>query len=234
MSRDRTGGVIVYVDNEHASVYERDGTEWLLAARARITYRLEDLTGDTCLLQRYQGISHELIAEHGVRAIFISGHGASQEMYDKADRAALREIIRAGTLPVFGFCGGLQFIAETLGIDVVRVGRIPEGEQDPAPSYQPGWIKEIGYQPIRLVGDHPLHEGLGDAPVFRHAHTWELAELPEGFVRLGETDTTVIQMAVHETLPLAGTQFHPEYWTNDAPAGRQLIENWCRFVGLID
>ena len=37
--------VILYVDNEHASTYERSTTEWLLAARARITYRLGDLTG---------------------------------------------------------------------------------------------------------------------------------------------------------------------------------------------
>ena len=226
--------MIVYVDNEHASVYEREGTEWLLAARAWIAYRLEDLVGDTCLLQRYQSVTHDLIADHTVRALFISGHGAPQEAYEEADRAALREIIRDGTLPVFGFCGGLQFIAETLGVEVVRVGRIPAGEEDPAPTYQPGWIKEVGYQPIRLIGDHPLHAGLGDAPVFRHAHTWELASLPEGFVCIGETDVTPIQMAVHETLPLAGTQFHPEYWTDDAPAGRRLIENWCRHVGLIE
>ena len=226
--------MIVYVDNEHASVYEREGTEWLLAARARIAYRLEDLVGDTCLLQRYQSVTHDLIADHTVRALFISGHGAPQEAYEEADRTALREIIRDGTLPVFGFCGGLQFIAETLGVEVVRVGRIPAGEEDPAPTYQPGWIKEVGYQPIRLIGDHPLHAGLGDAPVFRHAHTWELAGVPEGFVCIGETDVTPIQIAVHETLPLAGTQFHPEYWTDDAPAGRRLIENWCRHVGLIE
>lgn len=226
--------MIVFVDNEHASTYEREGTDWLLAARARIAYRLEDLTGDTCLLQRYASVTPELVMEHGVRAIFISGHGAPQEAYDEAERAGLREIIRAGRLPVFGFCGGLQFIAETLGVAVTRIGRIPEGEDDPAPSYQPGWVKEIGYRPVRLVGQHPLHAGLGDAPVFRHAHTWELAELPAGFVRLAETDVTPIQFAAHKTLPLAGTQFHPEYWTDDAPAGRQLIENWCRHVGLVD
>ena len=225
--------MIVYVDNEHAATYEREGTEWLLAARARIAYRLEDLTGDTCLLQRYQNVTPELVERHGVRAIFISGHGAPQEAYDEADRVGLREIIRGGTTPVFGFCGGLQFIAETLGVEIVRIGRIPEGEDDPAPAYQPGWIKEVGYEPVRLVGSHPLHEGLGEAPVFRHAHTWELAELPDGFARLAETDVSPIQLAAHQTRPLAGTQFHPEYWTDESPAGRQLIENWCRLVGLI-
>ena len=36
--------VILYVDNEHASTYERSTTEWLLAARARITGALPELS----------------------------------------------------------------------------------------------------------------------------------------------------------------------------------------------
>ena len=226
--------MIVFVDNEHASTYEREGTDWLLAARARIAYRLQDLTGDHCLLQRYQHVDPDLIDRFDVRAVFISGHGAMAAAYDPADREGLQSIVRSGAVPVFGFCGGLQFIAESLGVEVVRIGPIPDDEEDPAPHYQPGWIKEVGYGPVRLVGEHPLHAGLGDAPVFRHAHTFQLAELPEGFVRLAETDVTAIQLAAHEEAPLAGTQFHPEYWTDDAPAGRRLLENWCRMVGLID
>lgn len=225
--------MIVYVDNEHASVYEREGTEWLLAARARITYRLHDLVGDDCMLQRYQHVDPAFVRRHRVRAIFISGHGAPPEAYDEHDREGLRAIVREGTTPVFGFCGGLQFIAETLGVEVTRIGRIPDGTADPAPSYQPGWMKEVGYRPVRLVGDHPLHRDLGPEPVFRHAHTWELSALPSGFARLAETDVTPIQLAAHHEAPLAGSQFHPEYWTDDAPAGRTLIANWCRLVGLI-
>lgn len=226
--------MIVFVDNEHASTYEREGTDWLLAARARIAYRLEDLTGDRCLLQRYQHVDPDLVERFDVQAVFISGHGAMADAYDPADREGLRAIIRSGSTPVFGFCGGLQFIAEALGVDVVRIGRIPEGEEDPAPTYQPGWVKEVGYRPVRLVGDHPLHDGLGESPVFRHAHTFELAELPAGFERLAETDITPIQLAAHVDAPLAGSQFHPEYWTDEAPAGRRLLENWCRMVGVID
>jgi len=226
--------VIVFVDNEHASVYERDGTDWLLAARARISYRLQDLVGDHCMLQRYQHVDPEFVERFGVRAVFISGHGAPRDAYDESDREGLRAVVRAGRTPVFGFCGGLQFMAESLGVDVARIGRIPDGAVDPAPTYQPGWIKEVGYGPVRLVGDHPLHHDLGATPVFRHAHTWELAALPPGFARLAETDVTPIQLAAHDDAPLAGSQFHPEYWTDEAQAGRILIENWCRLVGLLD
>jgi gamma-glutamyl-gamma-aminobutyrate hydrolase PuuD len=34
-------------------------------------------------------------------------------------------------------------------------------------------------------------------------------------------------------LPIVGTQFHPEYWTDEHPAGKILIENFCRWAGLI-
>jgi GMP synthase (glutamine-hydrolysing) len=225
--------MILFVDNEHASTFERPKTDWLLAWRARITYRLEDITGDTCLLQRYQHVDPSLIERQAIRAVFISGHGADPDRYDPADREGLRAIVRSGTTPVFGFCGGFQFIAESLGVTVDRVGPIPDDEEDPAPMYQPGWKKEVGYLPVRLVGQHPLHDGLGPAPVFRHAHTQELKSLPDGFERLAETDMTPIQLAAHAELPIAGSQFHPEYWTDEAPSGRRLIANFCSWTGIL-
>lgn len=224
--------MILYVDNEHASVYERPKMDRLGAARLRITYRLQDLAGDLCLLQRYPDVNPALVERYDIRAVFISGHGASPDLFDEADRTGLREVIRDGTTPVFGFCGGLQFIAETLGVEVRRIGPIPDGVEDPAPTYEPGWLKEVGYEPVRIVADHPLVTGLDADPVFRQAHTWELAEAPDGFDVLASTHLTRIQLAAHRDLPLAGSQFHPEYWTDDAPAGRTLIENFCRWVGI--
>ena len=225
--------MILFVDNEHASTYDRPKTDWLLAWRARITYRLQDLTGDVCLLQRYHDVDPDLIERLAVRAVFISGHGADAERYDPADQEGLRAVIRNGVTPVFGFCGGLQFMAESLGAHVDRIGPIPDGEEDPAPGYQPGWQKEIGYRPVRLIARHPLLDGLGIDPVFRHAHTKELKTLPPGFDVLAETDITPVQLTAHRRRPLAGSQFHPEYWTDEAPAGYRLIANFCRWAGVL-
>lgn len=86
---------------------------------------------------------------------------------------------------------------------------------------------------MTLTGSHPLLENLGEAPVFRQAHSWELKEAPTGFRILAKTDVSPIQMMVHETLPLVGTQFHPEYYTDEHPAGRVLIENFLRWAHLI-
>ena len=227
--------MILYVDNEHPSTYDRPGFGGRLrAARLRLTYMLQDVVGDICLVQRYPDVTPDLVRRLGIRAVFISGHGAPPEAYDPADQEGLRSLVRDDALPMFGFCGGLQFIASTLGVEIRRMGPIPDGEEDPAPDYEPGWRKEVGYQPVRPTGDlaHPLLAGLGDAPVFRHAHTYELASVPDGFQVLAETDLTAVQLAAHGSRPLAGSQFHPEYWTDEHPEGRRLIENFCGWAGL--
>ena len=120
----------------------------------------------------------------------------------------------------------------TLGARLDRVGRLGDDEVDPHPKYEPGWRKELGYEPVELIGEHPLLDGLDRHPVFRHAHTSELKNAPAGFVNLARTDITELQYLAHETLPLAGTQFHPEWWTDEHPAGRRLIANFCTWAGV--
>lgn len=227
--------MILFVDNEHVSGYEASYGQMVLAARTRISYRLQDMTGQICLLQRYHDVSPELIERFDIRAMFISGNGTDSDRYDPELQEGLRSIIRDGAVPIFGFCGGHQLIAETLGVPIERIGELAEGEDDPNPEYAPGWRTEMGYRPVNLaVGsrDHPLLVGLGEKPVMRHAHSWELKSLPSGFVNLAGTDTTPIQIMVHEQRMLVGTQFHPEYWTDEHPAGERLIRNFCSMAGV--
>jgi GMP synthase (glutamine-hydrolysing) len=224
--------MILYVDYEHASSYLEPRADWLLAARTRIAYMLQDVTGHRCLLQRYTDVDAGIVDEVDIAAVFISGNGADADAYDPTDLAGLVGIIRSARTPVFGFCGGFQLLGRALGAPLERIGRLDDGEDDPHPKYQPGWRKELGYQPVELIGDHPLLDGLDRRPVFRHAHTWELKDMPDGFVNLARTDTTELQYLAHASLPLAGTQFHPEYWTDEHPAGRRLIANFCDWAGV--
>ncbi|HEY5664837.1 MAG TPA: gamma-glutamyl-gamma-aminobutyrate hydrolase family protein [Ilumatobacter sp.] len=224
--------MILYVDYEHASTYDEPRSGWLLAARTRIAYMLQDVSGQRCLLQRYTDVDAGIVDELAIAAVFISGNGADAERYDPDDLVGLTAIIRSGHTPVFGFCGGYQLIGRTLGARLERIGRLGDGEDDPHPDYQPGWRKELGYQPVELVATHPLLAGLEPHPVVRHAHTWELKEAPAGFVNLARTDVSELQYLAHETLPIAGTQFHPEYWTAEHPAGRRMIANFCAWAGI--
>ena len=225
--------MILFVDNEHASGYKQSWGEFILAARTRITYRLEDITGDTCLLQRYNNVDPDLIDRYAIRAMFISGSGTDKDEYDSAEQEGLREVIRQSTVPIFGFCGGFQVLAETLGAPLERIGEIPGGVADPDPDYVPGWLKEVGYMPVELASEHELAAGLGEAPVFRQHHNWEIKDLPEGFSNHARSAITEYQMVAHDGLRIMGTQFHPEYYTDEYPAGRVLIENFCRWSGIL-
>jgi GMP synthase-like glutamine amidotransferase len=225
--------MIVFIDNEHADGYLQPWGEKLMAARVRIKYRLEDITGQPCLIVRYNKVSPEFLDEFQARAVFVSGSGTDADHYTPAEQAGLRRVFLEQRWPIFGFCGGFQVMAETYGAPLARIGALAPGAPDPAPDFAPGMKKEVGYQPVPIIRTHPLLEGLGAAPVMRQAHSWEIKHAPAGFDVYAATALSPVQMIIHRDLPIVGTQFHPEYYTDEHPAGRILIENFCRQAGLM-
>ena len=227
--------MLVFVDYEHADGYALDQGQKMLAGRTRITYRLEDLAGTRCHLVRYDRIDQELLDAIGATALFISGNSFTPDDYDPEALAPIHAIIRETELPVFGFCGGFQLIAQALGADVVALPLPAAHVDDPMViTTKDGRAFEYGYHPVELTGEgssHPLLDTLDGSPVFRHAHGLHVPELPSGFTNLASTASTPIQMAVHDERRIAGTQFHPEYWTAEHPAGRTLIANFLAWSG---
>ncbi len=227
--------MLVFVDYEHADATDADWGQRVQAARTWITYRLEDVSERPCHLVRYDRISSDLLEQLGAEAIFISGNGTDPARYDPDELHPLRSIVRDSGLPVFGFCGGFQAMTNALGAAVVPLDLPDEAEEgDMIIRFPSGRLGEFGYHPVELVADHPLLAGLGDAPVFRHAHGLHVPELPPGFEAVARSEVTPVQMAVNDDRRMVGTQFHPEYWTDDHPAGRTLIENFLRWIGLVD
>lgn len=225
--------MLIFVDYEHAERYDTDSAERIQAARTWITYRLEDLSGQPCMLVRYDRLSDELLKRVGAQALFISGNGTDPSRYDPIALEPLHRAIRESGLPVFGFCGGLQAMAEALGVEVVPIEVGDDAEDNDALKKGPGGrYFEAGYRPIELHGDHPLLDGLGEAPVFRHAHGLHVPTPPAGFSVLASTAVTRLQLIVDDERRMVGTQFHPEYWTDEHQAGRTLIANFMRWAGL--
>ena len=216
--------MIVYVDIEHESTHPKPHGERILAARARLTYRLEDLVGDTCLLTRYNKVTSELLSTLDARAIFISGNSASIETYGP-ELDGFLDVLRKTELPIFGFCGGHQFLALAFDTPVVRLQPPDDAEDDVGQG-------ERGYLPIEITAPHELLEGMGDAPIFRHAHNLHVPDAPAGFTVHAQTDITPVQVMIHEDRRIAGTQFHPEYWTDEHPAGKTMIENFVSWAGI--
>jgi len=223
--------VIVFVDFEHENRYRDGGGKNIQAARTWITYRLEDLSGEHCLLVRWDRITPELLTEIGAKAIFISGNGSSPSLYDAAALQPLYNIIKYAGLPIFGFCGGFQCLSQALGADLALLDLPADTQEtDSLKKFPDGHFGEVGYHPIDLLGDHPLLEGLSDAPVFRHAHGMHIPDPPAGFEVLARTAITPVQIAVSDERRIIGTQFHPEYWTEEHPGGKTLIANFLNWA----
>lgn len=227
--------MIVFVDYEHADGHSQAYGQKMLAARTWITYRLEDVADAHCHLVRYDRIDQALLDTIGATAIFISGNSVAPGDYDPDALGPIHAILRDTELPVFGFCGGFQLIAQALGADVVALPDYEEIGDDPTViTTEDDRAFEYGYHPVDLVADHadhPLLAGLGEHPVVRHAHGLHVPGLPDGFTKLASTPATPVQMAVHDDRRIVGTQFHPEYWTDDDPAGRTLIANFLAWSG---
>ncbi len=227
--------MLVFVDFEHATGYDGEHAERVLAARTRITYRLEDLSGLPCHLVRYDRLDQALLDQLGATALLISGNSVTPDVYQPDEVAPIHDILRRTTLPIFGFCGGFQLLAQALGAEVVALDG-PVDDDNPVVFARPdGRPFEYGYHPVDSLAaakGHRLWDGLSDQPVFRHAHGFHVPNPPDGFETLASTRITPVQVAVHEERKIVGTQFHPEYWTDEHPDGRTVIANFFDWAGL--
>ena len=228
--------MLVFVDYEHASGNTRDYAQRVQAARTWITYRLEDLSGLPCHLVRYDRLDQDLLDRLDAQAIFISGNSIDPSEYG-AEVAPIHGILQSTELPVFGFCGGFQLLAQALDAPVEPLTPTPEqvAADDTLVANDAGAVFESGYHPVDFAPaaqGHPILQGVADRSSFRHAHQLHVAALPGGFEHLASTKATVNQMAAHPDRKMVGTQFHPEYWTDEHPAGRTMIGNFLDWAGV--
>jgi anthranilate synthase/aminodeoxychorismate synthase-like glutamine amidotransferase len=120
---------------------------------------------------------------------------------------------RAGSLPLFGVCLGLQGMAHHTGGRVVR-----------APEAVHGQASRVALAP------HPLFAGLPKSIAAGRYHSLvaEESSLPAAWDIIARGDGLVMALA-HRTRPMAGVQFHPESILT--PHGPRLLRNvleWCK------
>lgn len=226
--------VIVLVDNEHPSGYAQPWGEKIMAARVRIKYDLENMSGHECLIVRWSHVSINMLERLDAAAIFISGNSAQPDQYPESEVRGLHDALRTKRWPTFGFCGGHQVLGQAFGAPVEPIGALDDGGEafGEAADFAPGQKAELGYSPVEITRPHAVTAGTGATPVVRHAHSWELKAVPTGFSNFAATEVTPIQMIVADDAPIVGTQFHPEYATDEHPAGRTMIENFMTWAGI--
>lgn len=247
--------MICYVDIEHEKALQSAEERAVHQAHcADVKRRLEETSGDVCVVQRYERVTRQWLSKLEVKALVISGNVTDWAEYDEAALAEMYRIIRNADLPILGICGGLQLIAMAYGVPIGPMRQLKEGEDDPYPDFAPGYFKEWGFIPVRILKPDPLFDGLGEKPAFLTAHYWEVKEVPPGFELLASSDACRIQ-AIRWTGKLVyGTQFHPEVYTEreagrrsplvnlvypegyteEQTDGRTLLVNFFRVAGVLE
>ncbi len=222
--------MILYVDMEHESGRQTQLGEKIMAARLKIKYRIESLTGMPCLIAHYSRLDLNFLKQIDFQAILLSGSATDPEHYDDLD--GFNEVVRETELPILGLCGGWQFMAQAFGAKITPLGRSGElNVQDPV-IFRQGYIQEFGYHPVDVHEEHPLLAGVGTSPVFWHAHYLEVNPVPDGFRVFVSTRDCAVQFAAHDTLLRFGTQFHPEYFSEEHNAGETVLKNFFNLAGV--
>jgi len=227
--------MIVYIVTEKRENYERSGGH-------AVKLKLEAISRTPCLVQFYEDVRLEQLGACGVRAVVFSGYGTPLEQHSLDSFRGIYEVVRAGDLPIIGFCGGHQLIAELWSphndngltrMSSYAIRRLCDGEPDLSADYNPGQFKEWGFYPIRIVRPDPLFEGVPSPFMASEKHMCEVKVLPEAFELLASTDAVRVQAYRHKSKPIYGTQFHCESWTEHYPHGKRVIENFFRIAGIL-
>ncbi len=143
-------------------------------------------------------MDEKAIVDFAPKGVILSG-GPESVTLEETPRAS-QKIFELG-VPVLGICYGMQTMAAQLG------GKV-----------EPSSHREFGYAQVRARGhsrllkdieDHTSPEGYGLLDVWM-SHGDRVAKLPEGFVRIAETDNAPLAGMADETRAFYGLQFHPE------------------------
>ncbi len=248
--------MIYYIDIEHEkALCSAEKRAVRQAHRVHIKSRMEEISHNVCLVQHYRQVTWQWLRESRAKALIISGNTTEWAEYDEADLIKMYDIIRDTNIPLLGFCGGYNLIAMAHGASLGPIRRLEEGEEDLDEEYTPGYFKEWGFIPVRVLKPDPLFDGLGKSPRFLAAHYWEVKETPPGFELLASSDSCRIQAIKQVGKPVYGTQFHPEAYTEGKQAdrrgwlinwvypkgyakeeadGRRLLVNFFRIAGILE
>jgi len=139
-----------------------------------------------------------------VKGMILSGGPAS--VYDPGAPRPKPDILEAG-VPILGICYGHQLLAQMLGGYVAR-----------------GTKAEYGIAVARILKPVGVLEGLGPRERVWMSHMDLVAELPEGFEVLAETDTCPIAAFRDPSGRFYGLQWHPEVVHTEN--GVKMLENF--------
>ena len=137
-------------------------------------------------------------------AFILSGRRKNEQRMNATNSEIIKHVVSTKK-PLLGICYGTEILALTLG------GTIRKSNNT---------IK--GLHMINIVRANPLSEK--DIQVYQ-SHSYEIAKLGSQLQNFAKSNTCQYEIIKHESLPIFGTQFHPEM----SEGGQKVIE---AFIGL--
>lgn len=128
-------------------------------------------------------------------------------------RAGIVDVVRAAAaarLPLLGICLGHQALGLAFGAELIRV---PPVHGKPWP---------ITFSPSRLF------PGFSGRAIMMRYHSLALTGVSAPLRVVARTDDGTVMAVEHESLPVAGLQFHPDSFAS--PRGRELVADFFRAV----
>lgn len=138
--------------------------------------------------------------------------GGPSSVYQPGAPTASPALLSLGR-PVLGICYGHQLIMQQLGGEVAS-----------------GQVREYGPARLQLLSDSHLFHSVPDHSLVWMSHGDEVIRLPQGFIRLGSTDSCENTAVCHRERRIYGLQFHPE--VTHTNCGEQILKNFIDICGL--
>jgi GMP synthase (glutamine-hydrolysing) len=182
-----------------------------LAGYRRVERRLGELARAHVASVPYAGVDR-LDAD----AVVVSGSSDPWSAHAPDALERFRDALRAYDGPVLGICAGMQTLAVAAG------GEVGTAAEPTGPAFAR----------VEVVDGSDLLAGLDPAISVWEHHTDEITSLPPSFRVLARSATCAVEAIAATDRPWWGTQFHPEEWTDERPAGRVVLESFLRLAGV--
>jgi GMP synthase (glutamine-hydrolysing) len=173
----------------------------------RLRARLGEAAGRPVAAAHYEDVDGWRLAR--ASAVVLSGSSAPWSVHEPAELERLGDAVRASGRPVLGICAGLQLQTLLAGGSI-------------APAAAP----ERGFKPVEVHDRSDLLRGLPPEIVVFHDHVDEVTALPDGFRLLASSAACAVQAFADPERRWWGTQFHPEEFDVEHPAGEQILRTF--------
>ena len=210
---------VLIVDNEgvrlNRSIEYGDQAELKARNIQNLRRSLENIGADEIFVVYHADVSPEVIANLNPSHVILSGRFSAWEAETLAQEYKEElELIHSTTIPTLGICAGFQLMAFAYGAAV------------DAMKSDGGLRREEGFQTCTVAAKIPLFRDMRARWNVREEHGDEVKNVPKEFNLAASSSLCKVQVISHKDKPMVGVQFHPELYTAENPAGRQILDNF--------